>query len=140
MKKYKIIRIIIIMLIFVLYISPVICKANDKRNDNMKNNIELSVRDNINDKMEDGIEDKSEEDIEDESEDSSSLIGTILMQSFALGAIASTIICVIIGFKHKPVKISKNANQYLDVNSINITNGYDHFTNYTITKIPLNNK
>lgn len=65
---------------------------------------------------------------------------TIILQSLGFGAIASTIICVIIGFKHKPVKVSKNANQYLDKNSVNITNGYDYFTNYTVNKVPINNK
>lgn len=67
-------------------------------------------------------------------------MGTIIIQSLFFGVVVSTIICVIIALKHKPVKTSKNANQYLDENSINITNRYDNYIKYTITKIPLNNK
>lgn len=65
---------------------------------------------------------------------------TMIIKYVAFSAIVSTVVCVIIGFKHKPVKNAQNANQYLDTDSVNITNGYDHFTKYTISKQPINRK
>lgn len=128
MKMKYMIYIVITFSIFILFACSIICKADTINTRNYVNN-------NIYTK------EQQEKDIDDEKNDKQ--IGfkpTIIIQSFVFGAIVSTIVCIIIGFKHKPVKIAKNANQYLDTNSINITNGYDHFTNHTINKVPINRK
>lgn len=125
--KYK--RYIVIgFSVFILFACSIISKADTINTRNYENN-------NIYTK------EQQEKDIDDEKNNKQmGFKPTIIIQSFVFGAIVSTIICVIIGFKHKPVKIAKNANQYLDTNSINITNGYDCFTNYTINKVPINRK
>ncbi len=126
LKTKNMIYIVMIFSIFILFTCSIICKANtvNYANSNIINTKEEQRKDPYDEK----------------NEKQRGFKPTIIVQSFVFGAIVSTIVCVIIGFKHRPVKIAKNANQYLDTNSINITNGYDRFTNYTINKVPINKK
>ena len=56
------------------------------------------------------------------------------------GAVISTIVCILIFFKHKPVKKAQNANEYVDKKTVKITKRYDHFVNHTLTKTPIGRK
>lgn len=61
-------------------------------------------------------------------------MGTIILQSCTLGILVATLFCIIMLIKHKPVKEAKNADYYLNVNSLDITNRYDKFVDYKIDK------
>lgn len=62
---------------------------------------------------------------------------SIIIQSIIFGAIVATIVCVVVGFKHKPVKVSRYASEYLDKNTVNITRHSDDFVNRTVDKTPI---
>lgn len=63
---------------------------------------------------------------------------TMLIQGVVIGIVVASIICLIVGFKHKPVKKAIHANQYIDRNSVNITESYDHFVNSNIERTAIN--
>ena len=50
------------------------------------------------------------------------------------GLVIATGVCIVVAMKHKPVKIAKMANNYIDKRSIDITKRQDFFVNSTITK------
>ena len=55
---------------------------------------------------------------------------------FIISIIISSIFCAAKSFKHKPVKISNNANDYLDSSSFKVTNRNDNFINSNTIRIP----
>lgn len=63
-----------------------------------------------------------------------------ILQSLVLAAIVASVICFIEWSKHKPVKIARHANNYIDKNTIKITVSNDRFVNHEITKTPLNGR
>lgn len=75
---------------------------------------------------------------EDNDMDTKLNVIALIMKSALIGLIVSVIICFIIWLKHKPVKVAKNAGHYLNQNSIEITDSYDHFSTSRLDKIPLN--
>ncbi|MBQ3408067.1 MAG: hypothetical protein IJH12_02535 [Clostridia bacterium] len=50
------------------------------------------------------------------------------------GIVLSSIICAILVSKHKPVKVARTANNYLDKNKVSITRREDFFIRSTIDK------
>ena len=54
--------------------------------------------------------------------------------SLASGAIFSSLVCGIIVSKHKPVKVARAANNYLDKNKVSITRREDFFVRSTTDK------
>lgn len=67
------------------------------------------------------------------SSDSFGLRNTIL-SALLCGFIVATFFCIIVWLKHKPVHVAKNANQYLDTSTINITKSYDHYVSSNTEK------
>lgn len=65
-------------------------------------------------------------------------VTALIMKSAFIGLLVATVICVFIWLKHKPVKIAKNATQYLNQDSVNITNSYDRFSRTAVEKMPIN--
>jgi len=51
--------------------------------------------------------------------------------SIASGVIFSSLVCGVIVSKHKPVKVAKTANNYLDKNKVSITRREDFFVRST---------
>ena len=58
----------------------------------------------------------------------------ISMISIGGGALASSLICGILVSKHKPVRVARAANNYLDNNRVNITRREDFFMRSSIDK------
>lgn len=61
-------------------------------------------------------------------------IGFEIIKAAGISFFCSTILCIIIVSKHKPVKIAKTANNYLDENRIDITRRDDIFIEATVDK------
>ncbi len=57
-----------------------------------------------------------------------------ILLALLFGFFVATIASIIIYAKHKPVKVAKNANNYLNRNSVDITERHDRFVNHTLTK------
>lgn len=76
------------------------------------------------------------QDTSSDSDDTSSLgFVNLILRSVLLGFIIATSFCIFVWIKHKPVRLEKNANKYLDTSTINITNSYDHYiSSYTEKK------
>lgn len=66
------------------------------------------------------------------------MTGTMIIQGVVLGIVVASIVCVIVGMKHKPVKQATHANQYIKKETVNITDGYDHFVNSNVEKWSIN--
>lgn len=66
------------------------------------------------------------------------MTGTMIIQGVVLGTVVATVACFIIWMKHRPVKVATHANQYLDKNTVEITDGYDHFVNSNVEKWSIN--
>lgn len=60
--------------------------------------------------------------------------------SVGIGAAASTIICFFIGLSHKPVKTAKAANNYIERNSIDITDREDQFYDSVVNRTAKSDK
>lgn len=60
--------------------------------------------------------------------------------SVGIGAAASTTICFFIGLSHKPVKTAKTANNYIEENSIDITDREDQFYDSVVNRTAKSNK
>lgn len=91
---------------------------------------------------ESSIKKSYEEDDDDDDDDMDTKLNVtaLIMKSAFIGLLVATAICVFIWLKHKPVKVAKNATHYLNQNSVNITNSYDHFSTSTVDKTPINRK
>lgn len=66
------------------------------------------------------------------------MTGTMIIQGVILGAVVASIVCLIVGFKHKPVKKAVHANQYINKNSVEITERHDRFVNSNVDRTAIN--
>lgn len=60
--------------------------------------------------------------------------------SAGIGAAVSTIICFFIGLSHRPVKTAKTANNYVEQNSIDITDRNDELYDSVVNRTARSNK
>ncbi len=60
--------------------------------------------------------------------------GSVILKASGISFIIATIICTIIIYKHKPVKVARTANNYLNESKINITTKEDIFLSSTVDK------
>lgn len=76
------------------------------------------------------------QDTSSDSDDTSSLgFVNLILRAVLFGFIIATSFCIFVWIKHKPVRLAKNANKYLDTSTIHITNSYDHYiSSYTEKK------
>ena len=66
------------------------------------------------------------------------MTGTMIIQGIVLGVVVASIVCVIVGMKHRPVKEATHANQYINKATVKITNRHDQFVNSNIEKWSVN--
>lgn len=131
-KKLLIISVIGIILFLMCGINSNVMAASYSNN-TQKNSVSRSYKNGTSNTK--NSSKKEENDI-----DTKLNVTALIMKSAFIGFLVSTAICVFIWLKHKPVKIAKNATQYLNKDSVNITNSYDHFANSTMEKTPINRK
>ena len=58
----------------------------------------------------------------------------IIGVAIIVGVLVSSLVCGIIVSKHKPVKVARTANSYLDNNRVNITRSEDFYMRSSIDK------
>lgn len=126
MKKVLItLYLFIIILFLTLSTHTVYANSTNPLNDAFQNSININSTSTV-----------TTQDTSSDSDDTSSLgFVNLILRAVLFGFIIATSFCIFVWIKHKPVRLAKNANKYLDTSTIHITNSYDHYiSSYTEKK------
>ena len=126
MKKVLItLYLFIIILFLTLSTHTVYANSTNPLNDAFQNSININSTSTV-----------TTQDTSSDSDDTSSLgFVNLILRAVLLGFIIATSFCIFVWIKHRPVRLAKNANKYLDTSTIHITNSYDHYiSSYTEKK------
>ncbi len=125
MKKVLItLYLFIIILFLTLSTHTVYANSTNPLNDAFQNSININSTSTV-----------TTQDTSSDSDDTSSLgFVNLILRAVLFGFIIATSFCIFVWIKHKPVRLAKNANKYLDTSTIHITNSYDHYISSYIEK------